>query len=123
MSNPKRHEITNEQWAKISPLLPNQNKNGRPGGDVRTFLNAIIWIAKTGSPWRDLPERFGKWIIIYQRFSYWCDKNYFYDIFKALQEPDLEEIMIDSTVVKAHQSASGAQKKTVLNLWENLSVA
>lgn len=80
----------------------------------------MLWIAKTGSPWRDLPEKFGKWNIIYQRFSCWSDKNYFFSIFQALQEPDLEEVMIDSTVVKLHQSATGSQKKMVLKLLADL---
>ena len=118
----KRHELTDEQWEKIKQFLP-QQKRGRPGGDVRVFINAVLWIAKTGSPWRDLPTRFGNWSLIYQRFSYWCDKNHFTDIFKQLQSPDLEQIMIDSTIVKTHQSACGAQKKTVLNLLEKLSAA
>ena len=120
MATVKRHEITDEQWVRIYPLLPSNKRPGRPGGDLRVFLNAVVWISKTGSPWRDLPERFGKWNIIYQRFSAWCDKNYFYNIFKSLQEPDLEEVMIDSTCVKVHQSATGAQKKTVCSLLEKL---
>ena len=110
----KRHEITDAQWNKIKPQLP--ILKGRPGGDIRLFLNAIVYISKTGAPWRDLPKELGKWIIVYQRFSYWCDKNYLFNIFKALQQPDMEDIMIDSTVVKLHQSATGAQKKTVLKI-------
>ena len=116
----KRHELTDIQWNSIIPFLPQSGGKGRPGGDVRLFINAIVWIAKTGSPWRDLPERFGKWNLIYQRFSYWSDKNYFFNIFQQLQSPDLEEIMIDSTCIKVHQAATGCQKKMVLNLWVNL---
>lgn len=114
----KRHEITDVQWLKIEPLLP--KRNGRPGGDVRTFLNAVMWVAKTGSPWRDLPERLGSWNDVYQRYSYWCNKNYFQSIFDALIEPDLEEVMVDSTVVKCHQSSAGAIKKKVLKQLANL---
>ena len=114
----KRHEITDAQWSKILPFIP--PRKGRPGGDVRIFINAIVWIAKTGSPWRDLPEKFGHWIIVYQRFSYWCDKNHWFNIFQALQEPDMEEIMIDSTVIKLHQSATGCEKKMVLNTLASL---
>ncbi len=115
-----RHAISNKNWDLISPLLPKSGGKGRPGGDLRLFINAIIWIAKTGSPWRDLPEYFGKWNIIYQRFSYWSSKNYFEQIYLALQKPDLEEIMIDSTTVKCHQSCAGAEKKTILNLLASL---
>lgn len=114
----KRHEITDSQWSRILPFIP--APKGRHGGDIRLFLNAVLWIAKTGSPWRDLPDKFGNWSIIYQRFSAWSDKNNFFSIFQALQEPDLEEVMIDSTVVKLHQSATGGQKKMVLKLLADL---
>lgn len=117
----KRHEITDEQWSRIEPILPNKKAVGRPGADTRTFLNAIIWIAKTGSPWRDLPERFGPWNLVFQRFDYWSKKNYFAVIFQALtQDFDDQEVMIDSTVIKCHQSSAGAKKKEVLNRLANL---
>ena len=108
----RRHELTDLEWEKIKLALPNQKAVGRPGADTRTFLNAVIWIAKTGSPWRDLPERFGSWIIVFQRFSYWSKKDYFKTIFEKLQDSvDDQETMIDSTVVKCHQSSAGAKKK------------
>ena len=104
-----RHSFSDEKWALVEPHIP--ARKGRPGGDVRTFLDAILWIGATGSPWRDLPVFFGNWNHVYQRFAYWCDKGHFEAIFNALKKPDMEEIMIDSTSCKAHQASSGAQKK------------
>ena len=106
-----RHAFSDEKWAFVEPHIP--ARKGRPGGDVRLFFDAILWIGTTGSPWRDLPNYFGNWNHVYQRFAYWCKKSHFEAIFIALQQPDLEEIMIDSTFCKAHQASSGAEKKTV----------
>lgn len=108
----KRHELTDTQWSKLEALLP-PGRPGRPGGDVRRFLNGVLWISKTGSPWRDLPEAYGSWIIVYQRFSYWSKSQRFEALFKALQEPDLEWLTLDSTSVKAHQASAGAKKNMV----------
>ena len=104
-----RHTYTDEQWARMDPLLP--PSKGRPGGAQRTFFNALLWMARTGSPWRDLPEHFGKWNVVYQRYAYWCKKGHFEQWFQDLQQPDLEEVMIDSTCCRAHQASAGAPKK------------
>ena len=109
--NKPRHSFSDEKWALIEPHIP--ARKGRPGGDVRLFLDAILWIGTTGAPWRDLPVFLGNWNHVYQRFAYWCDKGHFEAIFNALKKPDIEEIMIDSTSCKAHQASSGAQKKEV----------
>ena len=106
-----RHTLSDEHWQRIEPFLP--PCKGRPGGDKRLFLNAVLWIAYTGSPWRDLPERLGKWNLVYQRYAYWCDKGHFEHIFKNVQIPDLEEVMIDRTCCRAHQASAGARKKRV----------
>jgi len=106
-----RHCLSDAKWALIEPHIP--PRKGRPGGDARLFLDALLWIGTTGSPWRDLPVFFGNWNHVYQRFAYWCDKGHFEAIFNALKKPDMEEIMIDSTSCKAHQASSGAEKKTV----------
>lgn len=110
----RRYEITDQQWAKISGLLPGKAGDvGRSGNDNRQFINAVLWIARSGAPWRDLPERFGLWNSTYRRFRRWAKAGIWQQVFENLQEPDLDWLMIDSTIVRAHQHASG-QKKTIL---------
>jgi transposase len=109
----RRHELTDEQWDAIQDLLP--GKPGDPGvtaKDNRLFVNAVRFIAKTGIPWRDLPERFGPWHNVFQRFNRWCKKGVFARIFETLRDPDLEVLMLDSTVIRAHQHSAGAKKTT-----------
>lgn len=109
----RRYEISDEQFARIEPLLSGRpGTPGRNGHDNRLFINAVVWIARTGAPWPDLPERFGKYDTVYQRFNDWSKKGRWEAIFEALQEPDLEWLMLDSTVVRAHQHAAGQKKAT-----------
>ena len=106
-----RYDISDEDYARIEPLL--SGKPGDPGRnakDNRTFINAVLWIARTGAPWQDLPERYGKHNTVYKRFQRWAKKGRWQAIFEALQEPDLEWIMLDTTVVRAHQHAAGQKK-------------
>lgn len=103
-----RHEISDEQWDRIEGLLP--GRRGGHGGvarDNRLFINAIWYVAKTSIPWRDLPERFGKWDTVYHRYNEWCKKGVLQRIFDAVKDPDLEWLMLDSTVIRAHQHAAG----------------
>jgi transposase len=103
-----RHEIPLDAWLKIQPLLPGQ-KGGHGGvaKDNHLFINAVWYVAKTGIPWRDLPERFGKWDTVFQRFNRWCKKGVWQRVFEEVQDPDLEWLMIDSTVIRAHHHAAG----------------
>jgi transposase len=106
----RRHEITDLQWHAIKDLLPGQE--GDPGAtakDNRLFVNAVMWIAKTGAPWRDLPERLGNWNSVFQRFNRWCKTGVFTMIMEHLQDPDLGVLMLDSTIIRAHQHAAGAE--------------
>ena len=107
----RRHELTDEQWMRIEPLLPGRKGvPGRSGEDNRRFVNAVIWIAKTGAPWRDLPERFGKWNSVFQRFNRWCKRGVWRRVNEALKDDlDAEHILLDSTIVRAHQHAAGAK--------------
>ena len=108
-----RHAISDEQGERIKDLLP--GKPGDPGvtaKDNRLFLDAVLWIAKTGAPWRDLPERLGNWYNVWKRLSRWAQKGIWQRVFAALQDPDLEWLILDSTVIRAHQHAAGALKKT-----------
>ncbi len=104
----RRHEIEDEPWGRIKDFLP--GRSGDPGvtaKDNRLFVNAVLWIAKTGAPWRDLPERFGNWNSVWRRFDRWGAKGVWKRVFEALQDPDLDWMIIDSTVVRAHQHAAG----------------
>lgn len=113
----RRHELSDEQWDRIKDLLPGQpGKRGDNGKDNRLFLNAVFWIAKTGAPWRDLPERLGDWKNTHRRFSRWAKAGVWEKVFKALNaDADFEYLMIDSTVNRVHQHAAGAEKRGVLN--------
>lgn len=98
----------------MEPLLPSFGRPSVRGN--RNFLNAVLWIAKTGAPWRDLPERFGPWKTHYNRFRLWARKDVWQELFQAIAI-DEEELgsMIDATIVRAHQDASGGRggpKKT-----------
>ena len=80
--------------------------------DNRTVLNGILWILRSGAPWRDLPERYGKWNTIYKRFCLWQQNGLFEKIFSELiTDADFQEICIDSSMCKVHQSANGVKKR------------
>jgi transposase len=108
----RRFELTDEQWERIKNLLPGKEDDpGVTAVDNRRFVDAVLWIVRTGAPWRDLPERFGKWNSVYVRFNRWSDKGIWREVFEALQDPDLEWFMLDATIIRAHQHAAGAKKK------------
>ena len=108
----RRFELTDEQWEKIKHLLPGkEGDSGRTAKDNRLFVDAVLWTARTGAQWRDLPSRFGNWNSIYQRFNRWAKAGRWQVIFEQMQDPDLEWLLIDSTIVRAHQHAAGALKK------------
>ena len=109
----ERHSFTDAQWERIALRLP--LCQGRPGGAHRTFFNALLWMARTGAAWRDLPERLGKWSVVYQRYADWCDKGHFERLFLAIQQqPYLNEVMVDSTCCRARQASAGARKTSAL---------
>lgn len=116
----QRHALTDTQWQRMAVHLP--PVLGRPGRDDRLFIDAVLWIAKTGSPWRDLPTHLGAWAQVYQRFARWSERGHFSALFLALQEPDHEQLMVDSTSCKAHQASAGAQKKMDLKRLASLAV-
>ena len=119
----RRHEIKDVDRERIQDLLP--GKAGDPGvtaKDNRLFVNAVLWIAKTGAPWRDLPGRFGHWNSVWKRFDRWSKKGVWERVFRALQDPDLEWLMFDSTVVRAHQHAAGAKGGNTPRRWADRGV-
>ncbi len=119
----RRHELTDEQWAQMEPFLPGRDGDpGRSGEDNRRFVNAVVWIARTGAPWRDLPERFGNWNSVFQRFNRWCKRGVWQRLLEVLGgDPDLEHILVDSTIVRAHQHAAGAKGGRTTRRWAVLA--
>jgi transposase len=116
----RRHEIPDDQWEKIKDVLPPERKKqgGRPAKDNRMILNAMLWIAKTGSPWRDLPEYYGSWKTVYTRFRRWQIAGVWDQILeKVCIEPDVENVMIDSTIVRVHQHGAGAKGGSNFKQW------
>jgi putative transposase len=103
--------LNDEQWERIAPHLP--GKSGDPGAtarDNRLFIEAVLWIARTGAPWRDLPVEFGKWFTAYTRFWRWAQKRIWERIFKILSnDPDFEYVLIDATHIRVHQHGTGAK--------------
>ena len=110
-------DLTDVQWEWLRPLLPPQKpRTGRPAKDHRTILNGILWILRTGSPWRCLPESYGSWKTVSSRFYRWQRTGIWSRVLAALQrQADIEGRLdwslhfVDSTVVRAHQHAAGAK--------------
>jgi len=106
-----RHELTEEQWDKLKDHLPGQEGDpGRSAVDNRKFIAAVMWIARTGAPWRDLPRELGNWSNVHKRFTRWSKNGIWQMIFNTLAvDKDTEWLMIDSTIVRVHQHGAGAQ--------------
>ena len=113
----KRYELTDDEWERLAPLLPPQRPaTGRPALDHRMIVNGILWILRSGAPWRDLPERYGRWATVYQRFRRWQQAGVWQQVLSAVQtnadgagQLDWQIHFVDSTVVRAHQHAAGAK--------------
>ena len=106
-----RLTLSDDQWKRVAPLLPGKEGDpGRSGKNNRMFLEAVLWVARVGSPWRDLPEDFGKWNSVFQRFRRWALKGVFERVFTTLSgDPDFEYALIDGTLVRVHQHGTGAK--------------
>jgi transposase len=115
----KRHEVSEEEWAILDPLIPkSEARTGRPPRDRRQMLNGILWILSTGAQWRDLPERFGPWETVYGYFNKWRASGLFDAILDALHlrldqegKIDWDLWCIDGTSVRGTRSSAGASKK------------
>jgi putative transposase len=106
-----RHTLTQEQWSRIEGLLPGKvGDPGQSGRDNRLFVDAVLFIAKTGVPWRDLPRHFGNWNSIWRRFDRWSAKGVWERVVKELGDVDLEELQLDSTSIKVHLAAVGGRR-------------
>jgi putative transposase len=107
----RRHELTDAQWEKIKNLLPGKAGDpGRTAVDNRLFVNAVLFVLKTGIPWEDLPVRYGKFNSVWKRFDRWCTTGIWERIAQTLRDPDLEEVQLDSTSIKAHPVAATGRR-------------
>lgn len=115
----RRHELTDAQWEQLAPLLPPQKPStGRPAKDHRTVINGTLWVLRTGAPWRDLPERYGRWTTVYSRLRRWEAAGIWDRILRELQVEAAHDdridgsiTMLDSSSIRVHQHAAGARKK------------
>jgi transposase len=108
----RRFELSDEVWAVIAPQLPaERGRKARPSRDNREMVNAMLWILRTGAPWRDMPAHYPPWKSVHTRFSRWCAQGLWQRVLSELSKgADSEEFFIDGTIVKAHQDAHGARK-------------
>ena len=105
--------LSNEQWRKILPILrAHPNVYVGPEWACRRFLSAVLWVSRSGAQWRLLPKEYGYWNAAYRRFARWSEQGVFKRLLEEFaDDADIEHLLIDSTVVRAHPCAAGAQKK------------
>jgi transposase len=119
----KRYELNDSQWARIADLLPGKSTDpGRTARDNRLFMNGVLWVLRSGAHWHDLPERYGKWKSVHKRFTRWAKAGVWERVFDQLKhDPRNEYLMLDATLVRAHQQAAtgkgGAKKGERTRLW------
>ncbi len=112
-----RGEVTDQAWAVIAPLLPSNGERGGQWEDHRRIVNGILWKLRTGAPWRDLPERYGPYQTVYDRFVRWRRDGTWDRLLAHVQTKSdavgevVWEVSVDSTVIRAHQHAAGARKR------------
>jgi transposase len=117
----QRHALTDEQWTRLQPLLPHRAQGRKAKRGDRLFVDAVVFRAKTGIQWRDLPERFGKWKTVYNRFANWAKKDVWSQVFRELRvDVDETASIVDGTTVRAHQDASGGKGGSNKMLWDAL---
>lgn len=107
-----RYELSDTEWQRIEPMLPPETgRKARPSKDNRRMVNGMVWILGSGAPWRDLPERYGPWQSVYTRFRRWTQMGVWQRILEQLiqDEPVQSIVLLDSTIVRAHQHAAGAK--------------
>jgi transposase len=107
-----RGDLTDAEWRIFDPLLPDRGERGPPVEDKRRTVNGILWVLRTGAPWRDMPKRYGNWNSVFVRFTRWSKLGVWdaaFETLASLGPPADEEHAIDSTIVRAHQHAAGAK--------------
>lgn len=113
--------LRDDQWERIEHLLPGKaSDRGVTAKDNRQFVEAVLWIARTGAPWRDLPDSFGRWHTVYMRYSRWSRKGVWQHIIDTLaDDPDLEQLMIDGSIVRVHQHGASKKPRRAPKPWAN----
>jgi transposase len=108
----RRYELTDEQWQQICDLLPpERGRKARPAKDNRQMVNAMVWILRSGAPWRDLPAYYGPWKSVHKRFSRWVHQGVWQRVLAEFRkDADGIAYLVDATIVRAHQDAHGARK-------------
>jgi transposase len=117
---PKRYELTEAQWRRIEDLLPGKaGDRGRTAADNRAFVDGVLWVLRSGAYWCHLPERYGNWKSTHKkRFTHWARAGVWEEIFETLtSDPKNNYLMIDSTIVRAHQQAATGKGGTKTRLW------
>ena len=114
-----RYELSDAQWRRIADLLPGKpGDRGRTGADNRLFVNAVLWVLRSGAWWQDLPERYGKWKTVHKRFTRWARARVWERVFDSLTaDPDNQYLMLDTTLVRVHQQAAGGKGGPRIRLW------
>lgn len=115
-----RYELSEVQWEKIKDILPGRVESvGRTAADNRVFVNGVLWVLRSGAHWHDLPERYGKYKSLHKRFSRWAASGVWEKVFhELLRDRKNQYLMIDSTIVRAHQqAATGRKKGAKTRLW------
>lgn len=115
----KRYELSEVQWERIEGYLPGKKSDpGRSGGDNRLFVNGVMWVLRSGARWSDLPERYGKWKTVHKRFCRWAKAGVWEKVFESLiKDRKNDYLMLDSTIVKAHQQARTGKGGPATRLW------
>jgi transposase len=118
-----RYDLTDFEWSVIEPILPMDRRGPKPRNN-RRVLNGIFWVLRTGAPWRDLPERYGPYTSAYNRFNRWRKAGIWDHLMDAVVKAyDGNVQMIDSSIVRVHQHASGAKKRVEIVAWAEAGVA
>lgn len=119
MVRAQRYELTDAQWDRVGGLLPGKASDpGRTGADNRLFVNGVLWVLRSGAHWRDLPERYGKWKTVHKRFARWAKNGVWERLFATLiKDRNNDYLMLDTTLVRAHQQAATGKGGTASRLW------
>jgi transposase len=115
----KRYELSDGQWQLIADLVPGKPGDpGRTGADNRLFVNGVLWVLRSGARWQDLPERYGKYKSVHKRFTRWAKSGVWERVFTSLTgDPDNQYLMLDTTLVRAHQQAATGKGGAKTRLW------